>query len=448
MSKKGCSRLLRPLVSLLTGGLVLGLAQGAEVVPGTLDLSFRPRFSSTVNMARALPDGRVVVGGYFTRVNDVHQPHLARLNADGTLDESFAPAVDGAVDGVWYTPAGKLLISGSFTEINGMERRRLALLNLDGSLEVSFAPEVSKEIKALLLQPDGRIVLTQGSKLVRLNADGTVDPSFNCTFAGSVYALAGLPDGRILLGGAFYRVNGITTAKRLARLNPDGSLDESFTPSVGTGTVQAIAVRDDYSCYVGGSFSSGIGGRPQQVAHFLPNGSMDYSFQVTIQPSTADVLSLRVAPNGKLVVAGDFSGVNGETRHNLVQVNDDGSTDAAFVGMTDATGEIRSVTTTDDGRLLIAGSFDQVDQIAQKYLARLHGEQPSHILQAEIWIAVEIGWNSEAGKHYQVQWADEVDSAFWYDLGEPVEGTGQKMYVFDSVRASGPQKFYRVKVLD
>ena len=435
------------LALLLSGWLAAGMIHGAEVVPGTLDLTFRPTLSSTVNSVAALSGGQVLVGGYFREINDFSQTYVARLNEDGTLDESFNPVLNSSVAYVRETPAGKILIAGSFSEVNGMERRRLALLNPDGSLVTTFAPDVPSEIRALLLQSDGKIVITQGSQLIRLNADGTLDPSFNCTFAGSVYALAGLPDGRILMGGGFWRVNGLTTAKRLARLNPDGSLDESFAPNVGVGTVKAIAVRDDYSCYIGGAFT-GIGGRHQQVAHFLADGSMDYSFQVALEPGTCDVLALLALPNDKLIVAGDFSAVNGEARENLVQVKADGSIDPGFVGATDPTGEIRTVVRTDNGRLLIAGSFDQVDQIAQKYLARLHGEQPSHILQAEIWIAVEIGWNSEAGKQYQVQWADEVDSAFWYDLGEPLEGTGEMMSVFDSVRASGPQKFYRIKVLD
>ena len=34
-------------------------------------------------------DGRIVIGGYFTKVNGVEVPHLARLNPDGSLNETF-----------------------------------------------------------------------------------------------------------------------------------------------------------------------------------------------------------------------------------------------------------------------------------------------------------------------------------------------------------------------
>ena len=34
-------------------------------------------------------DGRMVICGFFTRVNGVEVPHIARLNPDGSLDQSF-----------------------------------------------------------------------------------------------------------------------------------------------------------------------------------------------------------------------------------------------------------------------------------------------------------------------------------------------------------------------
>ena len=55
--------------------------------------------------------------------------------------------------------------------------------------------------------------------------------------------------------------------------------------------------------------------------------------------------------------------------------------------------------------------------------------------------AVEIEWDSEAGKVYQVQFRLGTGSD-WTDYGEPVVGTGEKMSIFE--RASTANKFYRV----
>ena len=68
-------------------------------------------------------------------------------------------------------------------------------------------------------------------------------------------------------------------------------------------------------------------------------------------------------------------------------------------------------------------------------------------MEAEIWTAVEMAWNTELGKHYQIQWASEPDSGFWYDVGTPITGTGLRLYIFESIRGS-TKKYYRVKKLD
>ena len=68
-------------------------------------------------------------------------------------------------------------------------------------------------------------------------------------------------------------------------------------------------------------------------------------------------------------------------------------------------------------------------------------------VRVSIFTAVEIGWNSETGKTYQVQYATAVDTNLWFALGAPVAGNGSTNYVFDSTRVQ-PKRFYRVLTLD
>ncbi len=214
--------------------------------------------------------------------------------------------------------------------------------------------------------------------------------------------------------------------------------------------MHAVLVSKDLSVYVGGTFRKVAGKDQVGLAHFFTNGNLDYDFVVNVAKtgSSADVMALAAGPNGKLLVGGDFTSINGVEHNDIAQLNTDGSLDTEFVATTDGAGAVKSLGVEPDGMVLAAGSIQQFNQIGQAYLARLHGEQPDDTMLAEVWVAVEIGWNTEPLKHYQVQWADEVDSAYWYDLGDPVDGTGQMVYVFDSVRASGPQKYYRAKRLD
>jgi len=60
-----------------------------------------------------------------------------------------------------------------------------------------------------------------------------------------------------------------------------------------------------------------------------------------------------------------------------------------------------------------------------------------------IYPAVELGWNSDTGKVYQVQYSTILNSNAWVNLGPPTPGNGATSYLFDSTRDQ-PSKFYRV----
>jgi hypothetical protein len=59
--------------------------------------------------------------------------------------------------------------------------------------------------------------------------------------------------------------------------------------------------------------------------------------------------------------------------------------------------------------------------------------------------AIEVGWQSEAGKSYQLQ-SRLGTEATWTNDGEPVAGTGHQMSLFE--RATSPTKFYRIVPLN
>ena len=48
------------------------------------------------------PDGKILMGGYFTQVQPEGNPlvgrsYIARLNHDGSVDTSFSPSANGVV---------------------------------------------------------------------------------------------------------------------------------------------------------------------------------------------------------------------------------------------------------------------------------------------------------------------------------------------------------------
>jgi hypothetical protein len=59
---------------------------------------------------------------------------------------------------------------------------------------------------------------------------------------------------------------------------------------------------------------------------------------------------------------------------------------------------------------------------------------------------VEISWNSISNGVYQVQYASEVTTNMWTDLGAPSPSTGTRMSIFEPAQLQ-PRRFYRVLLL-
>src|SRR5206468_2260542 len=63
-------------------------------------------------------------------------------NVDGSLDAGFdgGAGANGAVFALGLQSQGKVVIAGSFTSVNNTNRNRLARLNSNGSLDLGFNP--------------------------------------------------------------------------------------------------------------------------------------------------------------------------------------------------------------------------------------------------------------------------------------------------------------------
>lgn len=158
-------------------------------VDGTLDPTFVPAGGSIfeVNALAVGPDGRIYPGGYL----------LSRLNSDGSLDPTFQSSTfnGGAtlVTDIALQADGKLVIGGNFTSIQdivtgaGTNRNYVARLNPDGTVDETFGHGQSladNRVQAVAVQPDGRILIAglfatvngvPRSGIARLLGDAPVD---------------------------------------------------------------------------------------------------------------------------------------------------------------------------------------------------------------------------------------------------------------------------------
>jgi uncharacterized delta-60 repeat protein len=280
---------------------------------GSLDPAFnQPTLNGSVYSVAVLPDGRILIAGGFTVANNEARGGVLRLLPDGTIDPSFnaSPGLtfDDSPNVVATTPDGKVMIGGYFAKVNNVPRSHLARLNSDGTLDTSFNPEVRSNVYAMVVQPDGKVI-AGGSGLYRYNTDGVVDGSFNggapVTGSGAELALALRPDGKLLVGGNFKNVFNSPHAS-LVQLNPDGSLDPSFDPGTGPDfSIGSMALQPDAKLLIGGSFTVYNGTVRTHVARVNADGSIDTSFVPAVNDNDT-IYSVRVQPDGKVVLGGGF----------------------------------------------------------------------------------------------------------------------------------------------
>ena len=221
----------------------------AEAAPGLVDLTFDAGSALNASPYAIAPqaDGKIIIGGDFTTVAGLTRNRIARLNPDGTGDPSFNPGAgaNGHVRSVVLQPNGKVLVGGWFTEVDNVSRNGIARLNADGSLDSSFDPGTGADdlIFGVALQQDGKVLIAgyfthvagaSRNYIARLNGNGSLDYAFDVGNGADyyVYSLALQSDGKILVGGAFTVFNGVN-CNRIVRLNTDGAVDPDFNSGAG-----------------------------------------------------------------------------------------------------------------------------------------------------------------------------------------------------------------------
>ena len=354
---------------------------------GLLDSGFNPGANGLVQTSTLQADGKIVIGGDFTIVDGVGRNRIARLNANGSLDSSFnvGTGANNTVYAIALQADGKMVIGGGFSTVNGIARSRVARLNADGSLDASFNPGGGADalVQASALQSDGKIVIggqfthvngIECNRIARLNADGSLDTSFNpgSGASSSVSSIALQADGKIVVGGRFTAVNGVAI-NRIARLNADGSLDVSFNPGSGVASndVSAITLQADGKVVMGGTFTTVSGVAINRIARLNADGSLDASFNPG-NGVNAFVSAITLQADGKIVIGGNFTAVNGSTINRIARLNADGSLDASFNPGSGVNGAVYTTALLTDGKIMIGGVFTTVNGSPRNAIARIN----------------------------------------------------------------------------
>jgi uncharacterized delta-60 repeat protein len=279
----------------------------------------------------------------------IGQPKAGTIAHAGLSDQSCNP--DGGTDlpdyPIGLRPDGKIIIGGKFTTVNGVGRNRIARLNSDGSLDESFSPGSGTGggdipyVNTIALQEDGAVLIggyflsvngAPRNRIARLRANGPLDGSFDPGSGADsfVYTICLQPDGKIVIGGEFTHFRG-ADRRHLARLNPDGTLDSTFNIGAGAdnSAVNYIARQSNGKLIVAGNFSIINGAAQPFLARLETNGSIDKAFESAAHPNAA-IAVIAIQPDDKVVIGGNFTRIGATPRNRIARLNIDGSLDLEF----------------------------------------------------------------------------------------------------------------------
>jgi uncharacterized delta-60 repeat protein len=455
---------------------------------GSLDVNFQNgtggvggQPASLINAIVLQTNGTMVIGGEFTMVNGTNRNRVARLNADGNLDNSFdsGQGVDAPIGSLALQRDGKVLLGSACAFVNGTNVTASARLNIDGSLDSSFVsdtnfhPDIgfnsglfdSTVAHSVAVQSDGKVIVSAETShydcddggctvsyisfVHRLFANGSRDDGFDpIVETNSLYApvdiVAMQPDGKVLVGGLFSSVKG-TSRSRVARLDTNGVPDMSFNAGSVNGEVGALALQPDGKVIIGGSFTSINGTNRNNIARLNGNGSLDLSFNPGSGANDA-VFDVALQADGKILVGGNFTVLNGTSRNRIARLNSDGSLDSSFNPGTGADAGVYSIALQSDGKVLIGGYFLSVNGLMRPYAARLFGDSvasPPSLNFARSNASMILSWPTNA-LNFQLQESTNLSLAnAWSPVVQSRVTNGAQISVTAPVSAG--MKFFRLK---
>ena len=375
-------------------------AQTFNEPPGSEDVAFDPNagMNNDVLTLGLQSDGGIIAGGSFTTANSAPRNRVARLGASGALDGSFLNGLAGAnntVNALCVQGDDRIVLGGAFTFVNSVHRNFICRLGTDGSMDTSFNPgsgvdaPVNSVAETYMSDGARRIYLggnfgnfngTPRSKVARLNENGTLDGTFNVTGVdGAIYSVLPYPTnsvfaGKVLIAGDFLHVNGVASA-RIARLNLNGTLDASFSPGTGAdGIVRALAIQLDGRVLLAGAFTNVNGAGLNHIARLNSNGSVDASFTAGVGVGANDTVdAIALQADNRIMLGGLFTQANGVTRSRVTRLMPSGAVDPTINFGTGANSFVAALAVQTNGAIVLGGGFTAYNDVPHAHLVRIYG---------------------------------------------------------------------------
>lgn len=339
-------------------------------------------------------DGKILAFGQFTQIDGSYNTTgIVRFNSNGTIDTSFAQAVNPIGTSGILSDNGFIGLGIYTTNLgSGNFRYTISKIGADGGYtgvgtSITGLTSSNQNIwpaanNKFYLSGKGLYSgATTPANAVRINSDYSIDTGF--TAYPILDGIANFPmyeqtDGKVLIGGVYSGQTGVPVGKTsITRYNSNGTLDTSFsgnpscdityqikqhtngniyyvgysfgilnqygTPIIGDitigniyGPANCIDIQSDGKAIIGG-MTQYQGTTVGYICRVNTNGTIDNTFNsggvgfnAAASVNPIGPYSIKVQPDGKIVVGGNFTSYNGFTYNNIIRLNADGSIDTSF----------------------------------------------------------------------------------------------------------------------
>jgi uncharacterized delta-60 repeat protein len=193
-----------------------------------------------------------------------------------------------------------------------------------------------------------------------LTNSGSISSSFNqgTGFNSAVLTATTQSDGKLIMCGTFTIYSG-SLYNRIIRLNPDGTVDTTFNIGSGSnGTVFTSVVQADGKVVIAGSFTGYSGSTKFFINRINPDGTSDTGSSWNQGTGFGNtVLSTVLQSDQKIIVGGNFNTYSGSSQNFITRINTDGTRDTTFNIGTGFDNSVIIVNIQSDGKILVGGSF-------------------------------------------------------------------------------------------
>lgn len=351
--------------------------------------------NNQIKAMATLPDGDIVVGGYFEHAGGQICKGLARYSPTSrswtSLNNQYL-ATRYDVETIAIAPDRNPVV-GKRKSTDWFGPSEVVKVDLTTGTHEPLGGELNDVPKSLAVLPNGDVIAggeftrnTDPSQRVfqTLNHIGLYSvftrrwSSLGTGTDDAVWALVILPDSGVLAGGWFQNAGG-TPASYIARFDRASQVWSRAGGGVN-GAVFAMLLLPDGNVAVGGNFREAGGIRVNGIAKYNPSTDLWAGIGNGMDGS---VRSLTLLPNGDLVAGGHFAIADGHLASRIARFSHQSNRwhslrEGVTLSVPSFGGIVYAVAPTADGDVLAGGTFLSTGQSESPFFARYTFGGPCH----------------------------------------------------------------------